>query len=189
MSLIPAGTEVAYQVTYLRMSKNPGLARPALPDGVRLEQAVDPPVWFFLTLYDAVGRDYEWRDRFEQAKTDPAALVAFVADPLVETWVAYSAGWPKGFFMLDWRRPGTCDLAYFGLVPEAVGTGLGGKLLRTAIATGWARPGIEAMTVNTCDLDHPRALDLYRKAGFQAFRSEFRKRTLFRDRDPSRHPA
>lgn len=189
MTRIPAGTEVAYQVTYLIMKDAPRLSRPALPEGVRLEQAVNPPVWFFLALYDAVGRDYEWRDRFEQAKTDPEALAAFVGDPLVETWVAYADGWPRGFFMLDWRRPGTCDLAYFGVVPEAVGAGLGGRLLQTAIATGWAREGVEAMTVNTCDLDHPRALELYRKAGFRPFRSEFRKRTLFRDRDPSRHPA
>jgi hypothetical protein len=34
-------------------------------------------------------------------------------------------GWPQGFFMLDRREAGICDLAYFGLVPEAVGAGWG----------------------------------------------------------------
>jgi hypothetical protein len=70
-----------------------------------------------------------------------------------------------------------------------VGTGLGGVLLKIAIATGWARPGVAKMTVNTCDLDHPRALELYQRHGFHPLRSEFRKRILFRDRDPSQHPA
>ena len=57
------------------------------------------------------------------------------------------------------------------------------------LETGWSRPGVTRMTVNTCDLDHPRALELYQKRGFRPLRSEFRKRILFRDRDTSRHPA
>jgi hypothetical protein len=142
MTVIPAGTEVAFRITYLEMPNNPGLRPPGMPDGVRLEHAVEPPVWFFLSMYDAVGRDYEWRDRFVQAEEDPAALAAFVSDPLVEMWVAYGRGWPQGFFMLDWREDGVCDLAYFGLVPEAVGGGLGGRLLRAALAKGWARAGV-----------------------------------------------
>ncbi|MCU4651619.1 GNAT family N-acetyltransferase [Roseibacterium sp. SDUM158016] len=189
MKVIPAGTEVAFQITYLEMPDDPGIDPPPLPSDVRLEKAEAPPVWFFLSLYEAVGRDYEWRDRFEQAERDPDALAAFVGDPAVELWVAYSGGWPRGFFMLDLRKPGTCDIAYFGLVPEAVGSGLGGALLKTAVAMGWTRPGVTRMTLNTCDLDHPRALPLYQSIGFRPVRSEFRKRILFRDRDPSRHPA
>jgi GNAT superfamily N-acetyltransferase len=136
MTLIPAGTEVSYRITYLEMTGNPGLTEPDMPDDVRLEHAVGAPVWFFLSMYDAVGRDYEWRDRFDQAEQDPEALSAFVGDPRVEMWVAYARGWPRGFFMLDWREAGVCDLAYFGVVPEAVGTGLGGTLLRTALREG-----------------------------------------------------
>jgi hypothetical protein len=44
------------------------------------------------------------------------------------------------------------------------------------------------MTVNTCTLDHPRALDLYRKMGFRPVRTEDHTRILARDRDTSRHP-
>jgi len=188
MSVIPAGTTVPYTITYLEMPRNPGLKPPILPGDVRLERAIDPPVWYFLSLYDAVGRDYEWQDRFEQAEEDPAALQAFVRDPDVVIWTALRNGWPHGFFMLDWREAGTCDLAYFGLVPQAVGGGLGRALLETAIATGWARDGVERMTVNTCTLDHPRALSLYQKLGFEPVRREDTSRTLVYDRDPSRFP-
>ena len=189
MSVIPAGTEVAYRITYLEMTARPEHAAPPLPDGVRLERAVAPPVWYFLALYDAVGRDYEWRDRFNEARDDPAALAGFVGDPRVHLWTALAEGWPQGFFQLDFRDAGTCDLAYFGLVPEAVGRGLGGALLRTALAYGWAGPGVARMTVNTCTLDHPRALDLYRGMGFVPIGTEDRTRILHRDRDTSRHPA
>lgn len=189
MSVIPAGTEVSFRVTYLEMPDNPGLSPAGLPNGVRLERADRAPVWFFLALYDAVGRDYEWRDRFKQAEDAPDALAAFVEHPATEIWVAYATGWPHAFFMLDWTAPGICDLAYFGVVPEAVGTGLGGRLLQTAIATGWARDGTAKMTVNTCTLDHPRALGLYQKMGFRPVRTEDRTHVLHRDRDPSKHPA
>ena len=189
MSVIPAGTEVAYTITYLEMTDRPDWAAPPLPEGVRLDRAINPPVWYFLSLYEAVGRDYEWRDRFDQAEQNPAALASFVADPKVMLWTALSDGWPQGFFQLDARQVGTCDLAYFGMVPEAVGRGLGGVLLKTAIAMGWSLPGIERMTVNTCTLDHPRALDLYKKMGFRPIRTEDCTRILHRDRDTSRHPA
>ncbi|WP_430449718.1 GNAT family N-acetyltransferase [Rhodophyticola sp.] len=189
MTLIPAGTEVSFITTYLEMRTRPDFDVPALPDDTRLEQALRSPVWFFLAVYDAVGRDYEWRDRFQQEIDDPDALRAFVESPDVEMWVAYRHGWPQGFFILDWTEPGECDLAYFGMVPEAVGHGLGGILLKAAIARAWAREDMKMMSVNTCELDHPRALALYQKHGFVPVDTETRTRVLHRDRDPSRLPA
>ncbi|MBF9050939.1 GNAT family N-acetyltransferase [Roseobacter sp. HKCCD9010] len=186
MSLIKAGTELPYRITYLEMLDGPNDPAPLLPEGVRLDHAVRPPAWFFLALYDAVGRAYEWQDKHRE---DPEVVRAFVQDPAVELWVASAQGWPQGFFQLDFRQAGTCDLAYFGMVPEAVGQGLGGKLLRTALAKGWAGEGVRRMTVNTCTLDHPRALDLYQRVGFRPIRTEDKTCILTRDRDPSLFPA
>ncbi|HPD94006.1 MAG TPA: hypothetical protein PLG62_16205, partial [Pararhodobacter sp.] len=64
---------------------------------------------------------------------------------------------------------------------EAVGQGLGSFLLKTAILTGWDRPGTHLMTVNTCTLDHPRALAQYQRMGFTPARTEVRSRVLTRD--------
>lgn len=186
MTIIPAGTDVPYRITYLEMQTPPKTPAPDLPDDVRLEVAVTPPVWFFLSLYDAVGRDYEWVDKFQE---DPETLRAFVQHPDVEMSVAYRGGWPQGFFQLDWRQPGICDLAYFGLVPQAVGTGIGSTLLKIAVQTGWARAGVTMMTLNTCTLDHPRALGLYEKAGFRAVRTKDCSRILTRPRDTTRFSA
>lgn len=186
MSVIPAGTEIPFTITYLEMTEQPEAPARALPEGTRLERCAAPPVWFFLSLYDAVGQMYEWVDKHTEATE---AVRAYIQDPDVALFVAYRDGWPNGFFQLDWRTPGTCELAYFGLVPEAIGGGLGGRLLRTAIATGWAPDGVTRMTVNTCTLDHPRALDLYKRVGFRPYRTEDHARVLTRDRDPSQFPA
>ncbi len=177
-----AGEEVGYVVTFLEMGARPGFPRPHVPAGPAsaLIGAERPPAWYFLGLYDAVGAGYEWTDQHERPAEEVAA---FLADPAVGLYTFIRAGWPHGFFVLDGRTPLTCDLAYFGLVPEAVGHGLGTFLLHTALHMAWDRPGTRKVTVNTNSLDHPRALPLYQKAGFVPVRRESRTRVLRHDRD------
>jgi GNAT superfamily N-acetyltransferase len=74
---------------------------------------------------------------------------------------------------LDFRKDGTCNIAYFGLMPEALGKHLGYFFLYHVCQNAWARP-ISRLTVNTCTLDHPRALPLYQRIGFTAFSREER---------------
>lgn len=187
MTIEPAGTVLHYRITYLETTARPAWGWPHLPANrpAQLLRAESPPVWYFLSLYDAVGRDYAWEDRHQDPEP---VLAAWLSDPQVELYTLMREGWPHGFFMLDTREAGTCDLAYFGLVPEAVGQGLGTWLLRTAMLMGWERPGVRRLTVNTCSLDHPRALAAYQKAGFTVTHQEQRIRTLRRDRDLSRIP-
>ena len=187
MSLQPAGTTVNYRVTYLEMTQRPTYGYPPLPANIAasLLKADAPPAWYFMSLYDAVGRDYAWEDMHELPET---GLDEWLADDAVSLWTLMCRGWPHGFFVLDARPPGVTDLAYFGLVPQAVGRGLGGFLLRTAVLTAWERPGLERLTVNTCSLDHPRALANYQKNGFEVVAQDERRRVLLRDRDLSRIP-
>jgi GNAT superfamily N-acetyltransferase len=177
-----AGDRVEVAVTYLEMTARPGYPRPHLPTGPvsALIGAERPPVWYFLDLYDAVGAAHEWTDQRERPQGEVAA---FLHDPAVTLYSLIRDGWPHGFFVLDCRAPGVCDLAYFGLAPEAIGRGLGGFLLHTALHMAWDRPGTRKVTVNTNSLDHPRALPLYQKAGFEPVRRETRVRVLSRDRD------
>jgi GNAT superfamily N-acetyltransferase len=177
-----AGDRVEAVVTFLAMDARPGYPRPHLPLGPAsaLIAAERPPVWYFLDLYDAVGSEWEWTDRHAQPKDE---LEAFLHDPAVTLYTLVRAGWPHGFFLLDGRAPEVVDLCFFGLVPEAIGRGLGTFLLQTAVHAAWDRPGTTRLTVNTNTLDHPRALPLYQKAGFVPVRRETRARMLTRDRD------
>lgn len=176
-----AGDEVEVAVTYLEMTGRPGWPRPHLPAGPPsvLVGAERPPLWYFLDLYARVGAAYEWTDQIDAPADE---VTAFLHDPAVTLYSFLRAGWPHGFFVLDARAPGACNLAYFGLVPEAIGRGLGTFLLQTAVHMAWDRPGVERVTVNTNSLDHPRALPLYQKAGFEPVRRELTRRVLTRDR-------
>lgn len=170
-----AGEWLDYTVTYLEMSERPTWPHPRPPSlpGLALIRAEDPPPRWFLHLYDSVGADYEWTDWHRRPAEE---LEAFVSDPNVAIFALMLKGWTAGFFMLDWREGGVCDLAYFGLTPEARGAGLGGWFIRTAILSAWDRPGVEKLTVNTCSLDHPRALPMYQKMGFAPVRREAARR-------------
>ena len=168
--------EVEYTVTYLEMTARPERPRPPLPmlKGLALLRVETPPVHFFRYLYDAVGRDYEWTDLHAWSDDD---LAAFAQDPAVALYVAYLTGWPAGFIMLDFREPRVCDIAYFGLAPEAIGRGLGHWLLGAGVYIAWDSD-IARMTVNTCTLDHPRALPTYQKWGFSPVRQVVRRRRI-----------
>ena len=65
------------------------------------------------------------------------------------------------------------ELAYFGLIPEFVGRGFGYYYLYHATMNAWAH-GISKFKVNTCTLDHPRALPLYQRLGFVPYAREDR---------------
>ena len=188
MTLQKAGTTLEYTVTWLEMNACPDYDWPHLPLGrtASLLKAESPPVWYFLSLYDAVGRDYAWEDIHEW---EHQRIEDWLRNDRMSLYTLIEHGWPQGFFMLEDVRDGVCDLAYLGMVPEAVGRGLGQYLLRTAILTAWERPQTKKLTINTCTLDHPRALALYQKNGFIPVRREDRSRVLTRDRDLSRIPS
>ena len=123
-------------------------------------------VGFYRYLYNTVGADYVWWLR----RTDAGRrLAALLRDPLVSIHVLYADGEPAGFFELDARGWPDVNLSYFGLMPHAVGTGVGYAFLRQAVDMVW-RSARAGMTVNTCTADHPRALPTYLRAGFRTMR-------------------
>lgn len=182
MATLQPGETIDYTVTYLEMQARPTSPTPARPANlnIALLAADDPPVDYFLYLYEQVGGPHEWTDWFDRSREEAQA---FVSASGVSLYSLMLDGWPAGFFILDASEPAVCDLANFGLVPQALGRGLGHWLLRTAVDTGWDVRGVEKMTVNTNTLDHPRALGLYQRVGFHPVRREEHTRVLTRARD------
>ncbi|MBV9418195.1 MAG: GNAT family N-acetyltransferase [Alphaproteobacteria bacterium] len=166
-----SGRRIPMVVTFLEMKEKPSALPPPQPRGkIAILKASHPPVHFYRYLYNTIGDDYFWVDR---RKLDDKALGAIVQDPEVELYVLYTDGSPAGMAELDMRDAGTGQLAYFGLMPEAVGKRLGYFFLYHAVMNAWARP-ITKLLVNTCTLDHPRALPLYQRLGFVPYSREDR---------------
>jgi len=153
-------------VTFLEMNAKPIALPPPQPRGkVALLKCENPPTHFYRYLYDTIGADYYWVDR---KKLTPEALAAVIQDPLNQLFVLYTDGYPAGMAELDLRTAGTANITYFGLMPEAMGKRLGYFFLYHTCINAWLQP-IQRLTINTCTLDHARALPLYQRLGFTPY--------------------
>ena len=162
--------KISYRVTYLEMAKPPSFPWPSqIYKKISVLLTKNIPTWYFLFLYKTVGNDYNWTDWLN--KTDKE-LNDFINDENVFFYTLIKDGWTAGFFILDYRDSKICDLSYLGLVPDAIGIGLGKFLLKTAILMAWDKTNINRLTVNTCNLDHKSALPLYQKFGFSPIKFE-----------------
>jgi GNAT superfamily N-acetyltransferase len=119
-------------------------------------------------LYTAVGGDWLWTDRLHWPY---AEWLAWVMRPGYELWVAYVAATPAGYFELQGLAGEDVELAFFGLLPQFVGCGLGGALLTRAVERSWAKPA-RRVWLHTSSFDHPVALKNYQARGFRVVRSE-----------------
>jgi hypothetical protein len=171
MAAAGTSSRIPMTVTFLEMNAKPTVLNPPQPRGkVALLKADKPPVHFYRYLYDTIGADYYWADR---KKLSPDALAEIIHDPLNQLFVLYTEGNPAGMAELDLRKQGNCNISYFGLMPEAIGKRLGYFFLYQTCLNAWLQP-IQRLTINTCTLDHPRALPLYQRLGFTAYSREER---------------
>lgn len=167
MGLIPVrDNEVAAVVTTLEMRRRPPL-RPLPASPLRLVQWEQPTVESYRALFRRVGAPWLW---FSRLVIDEAALLRTIHDPAVKVYAAVdAAGIEVGFLELDFRVAGACEISYFALIPELAGRGLGRWLMAEALTRAWGK-GITRVWLHTCSLDHPSALNFYRKQGFEPIR-------------------
>lgn len=167
--------QLATVVTTLEMTERPPL-RPLPTSPLRLARWAKPSPAAYRTLFRRVGGPWLWFSRLALRDDE---LLKIIHSAAVEVYaVTDRVGIEVGLLELEFGRKGQCELSYFGLVPELAGRGHGRWLMSEAMARIW-RPGVDRVTVNTCTLDHPSALNFYRAQGFTAI-----KRTVETFPDP-----
>ena len=167
--------QVAVTTTYLEMTSPEQLRRaPATVAGWAVRQAEIPSPELNRFLYAAVGGNWYWTDRLPWTYEQ---WLGYLDRPTLQTWVGYLQGTPVGYFELDKGTDDSVELAYFGLLPQFIGRGLGGPLLSAAIERAWAF-GAGRVWVHTCTLDAPAALNNYQARGFRIYRQRTDTRAL-----------
>jgi GNAT superfamily N-acetyltransferase len=169
MGLIPVpDNEIAAVVTSLEMTARPPL-RPMPDSRFRLVRWGTPSLDLYRALFNRVGARWMWFSRAIMADT---ALQAIIGDPAIEVYAVIDpVGLEVGMLELDFREAATCEISFFGLIPELNAAGHGRWLMAQALTRAW-RSGITRVWLHTCTLDNPSALNFYRKQGFTAFRRE-----------------
>jgi GNAT superfamily N-acetyltransferase len=144
--------------------------RPAKPlrEGLRIERAEIPCPELNRFFYASVGGDLFWVDRLAWTYDE---WKAWLDRPELETWIGSVSGTPAGYFEIERQAEGSVEIAYFGLLPQFVGRGLGGALLSRAVERAWEL-GADRVWLHTCSLDHPSALAAYQARGFRIFQTE-----------------
>jgi GNAT superfamily N-acetyltransferase len=164
--------EIPVVITYLEMTAQPSRPTVPIPAGLKLAllRVEHPSIAFYRFLYHQVGAAWFW---YERKQMTDEALAEIIASPKVELYVPYVAGAPAGYVEIDRRPTPDASIGYFGLMPGYFGLGLGWYLLNWAIDAAWTGAP-RRLIVDTCTLDHPRALQAYQQAGFRAYRQERR---------------
>ncbi len=154
---------VEVTVTFLEMA-SPLAHYPPLPYGrqIALLKTRNIPLHFYRYLQDRIGREWQWVNALRLSDEE---LSAKIHAPGRDIRVLYLDGAPAGFFDLRPEPRGPVELAYFGMMEQAMGQGLGRWFLGAAIEAAWSH-NPTTVTVQTCTLDHPAALSLYQKLGF-----------------------
>ena len=157
---------VGVTVTFLRMDRPPPQTSPPLSAGAEVTLDRWCTVEQYRRLYNTVGGPYVW---WLRRMLPDHQLAAMLRDPRIGIHVLHQDGELAGFYELDRTPWPAVNISYFGLVPSAVGRGLGFAFLCNAVDAAWSM-GPRFVTVNTCTADHPRALPTYVRAGFRPVR-------------------
>jgi GNAT superfamily N-acetyltransferase len=160
----------AVTTTYLEMLEPSRLKPARLPQPAPLILRAElPSPALNRFLYTAVGGDWHWTDKLAW---NHARWMKYLDRPELQTWVMYAQGAPAGYVELEAQGGGNVEIAYFGLMREFIGKGLGGHLLSVGIEKAWAIPGARRVWVHTCTLDGAHALANYQSRGMSVYQTE-----------------
>jgi GNAT superfamily N-acetyltransferase len=172
MRLLPGPAEgaVAVTVTSLEMtSAEEILAVGAIPASATWHRIETDKATPSRDFYLRVGAPWDWVDR--QSWTSEQWR-AWADRPEHHLLVCAQDGVDAGYAELEQQADGLVEIAYFGLLPEAIGRGLGRWWLAEVLAEAWRLPGTRRVWVHTCTLDGPAALSTYEGRGLRPFARE-----------------
>lgn len=161
---LPKG-KLANIVTCLEMLARPPRDLRPWQDSVSLEMADPKDLASYRAAFRAVGQDIMWFSRLIMADEK---LRGILSNPKVDSFILKRDHETLGLLELNFESETDCELAFFGLVPAAIGSGLGRTLMDEAIRRAWDRP-IKRFWVHTCTFDAPEALPFYVRSGFTPY--------------------
>lgn len=169
MRLLDGPAEGAVEVTVisLEMTDPAQLVGAAAPAGARWEEVcapVDARARLSRDLYRRVGADWHWVDRREWSQRQ---WRDWVDRPQHHLLVCRREDALAGYAEVEEQQGGDVEIAYFGLLPECLGRGMGTWWLSEVIAFAWQRQDTRRVWVHTCTLDSPAALRTYHSRGMR----------------------
>ncbi len=127
----------------------------------------------YRSYYYGVGEKWQWLDRMLMPDKE---LAEKINAENVDIFIFYINNEPAGYAEFV-NEKSFVEIQYFGLMPGFIGKGLGKYFLQWVIAKAWSYQP-EWIQLNTCTLDHPNALSVYKSAGFAPIKTEIQERKI-----------
>ncbi len=159
--------KIAVVVTHLEMTLAPEKPLAAARDDVVLGRWEKPDAKAYKALFREVGEDWLWFGRLIMAEDK---LITLLSEATRENYRPIRNGKILGTLEVNYADPENVEVAYFGLVPDAIGGGIGRWLMSQAVEMAWSRPETKRVWLHTCTADSPQAIHFYRSCGFKPFR-------------------
>ncbi len=170
--------KIKVETTYLEMFEDPKLGLPSIDINISIEKH-SPTVDEYRELFIEVGKNWLWSSRLVISKEE---LESIITDKDVEIYLFKVNGTIAGYLELDRRFKNDIEIAFLGLMTDFIGKGLGKYLLHRAIQKSWSY-NPKRLWLHTCKLDHPNALELYKKAGFKVYKVSMEEEYILNDSD------
>jgi len=120
-------------------------------------------------FYKNIGKNCQWIDRLVWTDLN---WIDYISNDQLFTYILKDKSEIAGYFELLFNKQSeAAEIAYFGILEEYFGKGLGGYLLSEAIKISFKLGGVRVW-VHTCSLDHKNALLNYQSRGMKIFKSE-----------------
>lgn len=150
-----------FRTTYIYEMAREEMPRVAEHPGVRFEvpSAVDT------TMYRDLYRETNdaWTSRLAWSDEE---LEARFQDPRVQLMIAYQGDRVVGHLELEFLEDGIAEIAYFGVLPDVRGQGLGRALLSQGVARAFANDEVELVLARAHDDERP-ACHAVEQVGFK----------------------
>ena len=127
----------------------------------------------YLSIYKSVGYKYNWFDRLFLSKGELGQLINKPNTIVSEFRInEILAGWAEFVCESDF-----VEIQYFGLTEEFIGKGFGKLFLSLCIEKAWSY-NPNSVQLNTCELDHKNALNVYKSLGFVEYKTQMEIRKV-----------
>lgn len=140
-----------------------GTAASHNPKHIKYTRTQNIKVKNYRKLYRKVGENWLWWERLDL--TD-SMLRKIISNECTQINLLQAGQEIVGFTELDTTISKAPAIRYFGLIPSFIGQHLGSFMMESLLNQAWNK-NVEKITLDTCDLDHPSAINFYKRHGFK----------------------
>ncbi|MEA3445313.1 MAG: GNAT family N-acetyltransferase [Bacteroidota bacterium] len=131
-------------------------------------QEIENDAFINFMLFAGVGLPWKWYSRLAWTPDD---WKKYFNKNVCKTFLGFRNKQLIGYFELEIQENKNVEIKFFGLLPQFIGSGIGGYFLSHAINSAW-QLGAKRIWLHTCSSDNENATANYISRGFEIFKEE-----------------